>query len=307
MNSYKTLFGMLLVMLAFGPVEPLLAQEQDSEEPRRRFRNRDRDGQGRGREGRPGRRGRMRQPRLYEPRDLAEKLPKLQDLMWDKMELSEDQRDVIGDLFDAQMVVVKEAQTEGKEQARTEARAKIRELQQDMEEARKDGDRERAREIRTELGQAMRDNAADGIGIRDFLRDVNDELEQDQRSQFRDLLRQSDLSGRMRGRRGQGQGMRSLRAALMSEDVGLTQDQRKAANELMRAYREARAGRDSTPEARQEQMDQLKQDVMDLLDEEQRPKFEAKVEEYEKNPPQRRRGNRGRGGGRRVGGPPEDF
>jgi len=186
-------------------------------------------------------------------------------------------------------------------------------------EARQAGDRQRARELRQELGRvlgASRRGAPQPVRIDRFLGKVNDELNDSQRPEFRGLVRKAGIRIGRRGRRGGP--LMAFRRALFSPEVDLSQEQRREIMQLMRDFRarfnpgrrpgspgnpgdDARPDRENGDQAppasgdREEQIKQLQQAVLELLDAQQRERFEATLEKMKNDPPESfgRRHNRG--------------
>ncbi|MFQ5461925.1 MAG: hypothetical protein ACE5E5_04770 [Phycisphaerae bacterium] len=271
---------------------------------------------------RPGRRPRSQAPDT--PLELARKLPKLKVLMWETLELDADQKETISELFDEEIDRLKAVHAEAQgADARQEKLDEARDLQKALMEARKAGDRQRARQLRQELGRvlgASRRGAPQPVRIVGFLRKVNDELNDSQRSEFRGLVRKAGIRI---GRGGRGRPLMAFRRALFSPEVNLSEDQRREVMQMMRDFRarfnpgrrpggSGNPGRDAAPNGkngdqaqpapgdREEQIKQLQQAVLELLDAQQRERFEATLEKMKNDPPEpfRRRRSRGPGQGR---------
>lgn len=258
-----------------------------------------------------------RSPRL-DPQEVAERLPELQERMWKELDLSGEQKESIGTMFDEQILVVRNAVAESKNPERTR---RIERLRRQMQQARRVDNAEKEADARAALRELLREKAdAENVRLSSFLRSINRELSETQQESFRDqiielgLMRQRQRAGRLR----------IYRAAALHEDVGLDASQkeeiRTALRDLLPQGRGDRAneGRESgarrergnrdrggsgdrerrgRPRGDREEVEAafLKR-VKEILTDEQFRVFESKLEEFEENPPrpERRRGRRQR-------------
>ncbi|MGB0714826.1 MAG: hypothetical protein ACPGXK_03055 [Phycisphaerae bacterium] len=281
----------------------LSSAQQEQDEGQNRRRNRDGRNRRRGNRG-EGRRGQQR----VDPVDVAEKLPELQKKMWKELDLSAGQREAIDEIFEDQMDVVREAVLASKD---TDRAKEIERNRRAMTEAKRSGDTDAEDEAREAISELMREKAeAEDVKIAGFVRRINRELDADQQDDFRTLIRQSGLiRANNRGNR-----LRLYRTALMHEDVGLDDEQREDVRKAMQQLRpgnrgegrqrgqrrERRQGMEQGQRADREKMEaDFREAIEEILTADQMEAFEAKLKEFETNPPERNRrsGQRRRGRG----------
>ena len=229
--------------------------------------------------GKPGgQRGERRGPgergRVGDVRRVWAKLVKLQELMHDRLELSEEQTEAIDELFDDYR---ENTSKEAKEAVDTEKRD---EAKRKMAEARESGDREAVRQLREELAN---ERSARGERIRTvvgtLLKELVKHLEGEEVTTFRGFVRELRINAP--DRRG-ADPRRALMRAVFHPDLALSEVQMTKIRDIMRALVGNRGAAPTAPNA--EALAELKEKIFAELTEEQRTKAEAVIAETKNRP-----------------------
>ena|GEM_PF-3977154 len=200
---------------------PAVAQEEEGSTPQRRDRE-------------------ERRAPVERSRDpLGEEIrftERLRDAVMDKLDLDEDQRAAIVELFAGHIDAVKRVAAERPDRGeREEQREQIRELEREARAAREVGDREEARRIYREireLRQEVRERDLADLGPlnRELIQAVSEELEEEQLLKFRRLVQ------RFRARTARGtpllRFMHTVRRALA--ELQLDEEQQATVHEIVR-------------------------------------------------------------------------
>ena len=224
---------------------------------------------------------RIQQPRSRargSSRKLHRQLTKLQGLMKSRLELSEEQEETIGAFFEQRLESLKKRRGEAeKPRGRAEDREEVREVRDELKEAREAGDKERIRELRQQLGQILRKRRSSrATPIGGFLQLITNELNEDQVLPFRRLVKHVGLNEYGRGRTGS---VRELMRAVMSPNVGLSREQRRAIRETFREATGDTRRSTQNPKEQERVYEKLRNDILVQLTPEQRAEVEAALEE----------------------------
>lgn len=244
------------------PEESEPEEATPSDRPERR-RERDRD--------------RMRDAqRLNDPKFVIERMEKLHEAIFERLELNDDQADEIDELFEQQYKTLEELQNAKPEEETEEvSEEEMRELVEKMRAARESGDDAQVDAIRSQIMERSRTRRQGAMETtRAFLRNVSRRLEGEQVTQFQELVKDAGLE--LPGPPG-GNDVRALMRAAMRPDMGLSDDQRQSIREIIRdAMRDFRGG--PMPEDEQaKQFEDVKKQIMEELDADQQKKLEERL------------------------------
>jgi hypothetical protein len=222
-----------------------------------------------------------KRPARSELRDLRS----LQKRVHEEIELDDEQKRVIDELFDEHFADLKEMVREIREN-RAENDRKLRELRAELTKALKGRDRDLAREIRKD----MRGLDGGRLGIRRahlrFDSKVVAELDKEQGATYRRMA--ARMRNRPSGAQGAMQGLGAIHRAMRTLD--LTEDQRKQIQEHMLSLGKSFSSAGTGDKDRMAVVNQFRENVLKVFTEEQRARF-AEIEKADKE-------KDGRSGGR---------
>lgn len=240
---------------------------------------------------------RRRGPAVYTQvasRRLLVSLNKLRSQMIDQLDLSEEQEETLGAMFDKFLVDVEKhaARGAGGDGNKDESGDSIRKLRMEMIEAQKAGDDDRAKELRTQIQAAMsKQRPMTSEAVSKFLDTVAEELDEEQEPQFRTLVKRLKLDVSSDAQR---DSLGRLMRAVMDPELGMTAEQHQAVREIIRDAFASQDRGERSPEKTDQLASKVKSDIMEELTPEQRVKLEAKLKAEESKPDRRFEKRRGR-------------
>ncbi len=226
-----------------------------------------------------------------------EYLTELRRAVTKEIRLNDDQMRAVIDLFKAHTEFVEAYEPEESEKVvdPKEAEAEREKLQEELREARRNRDRDRVMELMAKIRQGEHEDEITQA-TRRFHQEVAGELDPDQQQQFREIVRRlyRQPEDPMEAARHRMRALRTMRRVL--DEMELTEEQNEAVREVfrenMRVFGES--GRD--PERISQAQEEMKAKLLDILDDEQKSKFEERLKYYEEHPEALpdtgRRGNR---------------
>jgi len=255
-----------------------------------------------------------KKPEVDRRQQELEYLTELRRAVTKEIRLSDDQTRAVMALFKAhtEFVETYEAKEPEAVVAPKAAEAEREKLQEELREARRNRDRDRVMELMEKMRQSQ---PGDEItrATRRFHQEVTEELDPDQQQQFREIVRRlyKQPEDPMEAARNRMRGFRTMRRVL--DELELSEEQNEAVRTVFRESMQSfgEPGRD--PEQMVKMQEELKTKLLDILDDEQKVKFEERMKYYEEHPEAvpdiERRGNRPtaprpRAGGRGPAAPP---
>ena len=165
-------------------------------------------------------------------RRLIARLTRLHDQMKGKLDLTAEQKAVIHDLFDEHFSELKEdRRRSGRDKSASERQEKLEELREELRDALASGDVSVAKEIRQQMREILYNRSTRVTSRTEkFVEALDEELYEEQLPKFRELLKRLGF----RGRQGSAQSLRGLMRAMMSQEVGLSPEQRRAVLDIVR-------------------------------------------------------------------------
>ncbi len=159
-------------------------------------------------------------------------LTKLHEKMEAKLDLSDEQKRAVDELFRDHLKKLKDARSQRRADKAAAVRAdEMAELREKMKEARDAGDKDTVNELRKKMRDILKEQRG-GVtkGTSEFLGNVRDELEENQVKWFESMVRELGLDLD----EGPGITVQQLLKAVLSPEIGLSSDQRKAVLDRMR-------------------------------------------------------------------------
>ena len=211
---------------------------------------------------------------------IISRLGKLREELFEKLDLTPQQKKAIGDLFDDYIRSINEHedQRSGRRVEDTDL-AELRALRKQMDEARAAGNKERERELRQQLvdkAQSLR--RPEGASTSELIQKTAQQLEDKQLGAFREIVKRFQLDEAHRSRGGP---LRTILRAVRDPDLGLTDEQRRKVGEIVREQISAVP----TSERRGDRMDKIAEavrtEVFKLLTPEQKAKLEVRIKAAE--------------------------
>jgi hypothetical protein len=159
-------------------------------------------------------------------------IAKLRERMDEKLDLSNEQERAVDALFQTHMKELKNAK--GQRRATKEAEKRddeLAELRGKLREARAGGNKEDVNEIRKQMRDILKEQRQ-GVtkGTAEFLRKVRDELDDEQTKEYEEIVRELGLDLEDNS----GITVQQLFKVVLSPEIGLSEEQRKAVLDRMR-------------------------------------------------------------------------
>ena len=208
-------------------------------------------------------------------------LTKLQTAMKEKLDLSREQEEAVDQLFQDYFRDLKDKKSRPKPfGANRGDREALTELRKKMTEAHKKGDNETLQKLRQELREKMRPRSSAVSGsMSQLFSQVANELDEEQRPRFRNLIRSLRIGSAPRAPGGE---LRTLWRAVMRPDNDLSEEQQKTARNLLRDGFKAIGEVESDDAKVKEITARVHADILAQLTAEQRVKVEAALEAEKK-------------------------
>lgn len=232
---------------------------------------------------------------------MVTKLSRLREKMHEDLDLTEEQAKAIDKRIDDHLQSLRKKTEEGdSEVPGGEANAEIKALRDRMKEARDSGDQDAADAIRTQIREKMQDRQKNRVDVtREFVTEIRNELTDEQKPKFQEIVEELRLIGGPRGSSGE---MGQLMRVVNNPKVGLSDDQRKKVHELIRSSFSAVEPGEFNAAKVEETSAKIREQVLSELTSSQRKMVLELLEEASKDDGQQRRRGPGRPDGPRSRG-----
>lgn len=211
-------------------------------------------------------------------RTQIKRMERLQKLMKEKLELSREQEDIFAEMFEEHIDMLKEAGKNAKEDSQ-ETKDRIEELREELNQARRDQDADRMRELSKQLSDLRQGGRAEVDALNsEFYELVREELDDDQVKGFNKLVR--EVSRKEMGADRQAARMRYKKTSdmmtMINQHCNPTDAQKKQMQQRMidfmqQSMEAVNAGEEDVSQLQEE----LRQDLLDMLDETQKRDYLA--------------------------------
>jgi Spy/CpxP family protein refolding chaperone len=243
-----------------------------------------------------------RPPEQMNPRETLRRLRDLREAVWKELDLTDEQQQTVGKLFDEHLETFRDLVAEDAEQKQDDRQARLAEIREKIQEARDRGDRDEIQRLREKMIELFRNRSGQWMeSTGAFLMDVHQELTAEQRPKYDEILRRLELD---RVQRRRGNALQQYLQGLRDPELNLNEEQQQKIAKLVEESRNTLRGGDDEGNAggRRETMRKLREDILAVMTAEQREKYEQIRENYRKRLAERLRNARDPRANREGGG-----